>query len=506
MGTVKEGFDNEKYISQQTESILKRVERFNNKLYLEFGGKLLYDYHAARVLPGYDPNVKMRLIKELKDRADILLCIYAGDIERKKIRADFGITYDADAMKLIDDLRSWNISVRGVVITRFENQPSAVLFKNKLERRGIHVYTHRFTKGYPTNVDLIVSDEGYGANERIPTEKPLVIVTGPGPGSGKMATCLSQLYHDYKSGIKSGYAKFETFPIWNLPLKHPVNVAYEAATADIRDFNQIDPFHLEAYGEACVNYNRDVEVFPVLRRILEKITGEPSFYKSPTDMGVNRAGFAITNDDVSKEASKQEIIRRYFRYRCEYAMGFSDKETVQRVELFLNDFNLKPEDRRVVIPARQAAQESLERNRGNEGIYCGAAIELPDGTIITGNNSPLMHAASSVVIHAIKHLAGIPDKIKLLPPNITDSIRKLKTEILDEKNVSLDLEEALIALSISAATNPAAELALEKIKELQSCEVHMTHIPTPGDETGLRRMGVNLTSDPNFSTNDLFIT
>jgi uncharacterized protein (UPF0371 family) len=403
MGTVKEGFDNEKYISQQTESILKRVERFNNKLYLEFGGKLLYDYHAARVLPGYDPNVKMRLIKELKDRADILLCIYAGDIERKKIRADFGITYDADAMKLIDDLRSWNISVRGVVITRFENQPSAVLFKNKLERRGIHVYTHRFTKGYPTNVDLIVSDEGYGANERIPTEKPLVIVTGPGPGSGKMATCLSQLYHDYKSGIKSGYAKFETFPIWNLPLKHPVNVAYEAATADIRDFNQIDPFHLEAYGEACVNYNRDVEVFPVLRRILEKITGEPSFYKSPTDMGVNRAGFAITNDDVSKEASKQEIIRRYFRY-------------------------------------------------------------------------------------------------------ITDSIRKLKTEILDEKNVSLDLEEALIALSISAATNPAAELALEKIKELQSCEVHMTHIPTPGDETGLRRMGVNLTSDPNFSTNDLFIT
>ncbi|MHB8137180.1 MAG: DUF1846 domain-containing protein [Smithellaceae bacterium] len=506
MGIARNGFDNEKYISQQSESILKRAERFNNKLYLEFGGKLLYDYHAARVLPGYDPNVKMRLIKELKDRADILLCIYAGDIERKKIRADFGITYDSDAMKLIDDLRGWNISVMGVVITRFDNQPSAVLFKNKLERRGIRVFTHRFTKGYPTNVDLIVSDEGYGVNEHIPTEKPLVIVTGPGPGSGKLATCLSQLYHDYKRGVKSGYAKFETFPIWNLPLKHPVNVAYEAATADIRDFNQIDPFHLEAYGEAWVNYNRDVEVFPVVKRILEKITGEPSFYKSPTDMGVNRAGFAITNDNITKEASKQEIIRRYFRYRCEYAMGFSDKETVQRVELFLNDFNLKPEDRRVVLPARQAAQEALERNRGNEGIFCGAAIELMDGTIITGNNSPLMHAASSVVIHAIKHLAGIPDKIKLLPPNITDSIRKLKTEILDEKNVSLDLEEALIALSISAATNPAAELALEKIKELQSCEVHMTHIPTPGDETGLRRMGVNLTSDPNFSTNDLFIT
>jgi len=506
MHTDKNGFDNEKYITQQTESILKRVERFNNKLYLEFGGKLLYDYHAARVLPGYDPNVKMRLIKELKDRADILLCIYAGDIERKKIRADFGITYDADAMKLIDDLRSWNINVMGVVITRFQNQPSAVLFKNKLERRGIRVFTHRFTKGYPTNVDLIVSDEGYGANEHIPTDKPLVIVTGPGPGSGKLATCLSQLYHDYKRGVKSGYAKFETFPIWNLPLKHPVNVAYEAATADIRDFNQIDPFHLDAYGEAWVNYNRDVEVFPVVKRILEKITGEASFYKSPTDMGVNRAGFAIINDDITKEASKQELIRRYFRYRCEYAMGFSDKETVQRVELFLNDFNLKPENRRVVLPARQMSQEALERNRGNEGIFCGAAIELADGSIITGSNSPLMHAASSVVIHAIKHLADIPAKIKLLPPNITDSVRRLKTEILNEKNVSLDLEEALIALAISAATNPAAELALEKLKDLRGCEVHMTHIPTPGDEAGLRRMGVNLTSDPTFSTNDLFIT
>jgi uncharacterized protein (UPF0371 family) len=506
MSTDKNGFDNEKYITQQTESILKRAEKFNNKLYLEFGGKLLYDYHAARVLPGYDPNVKMRLIKELKDRADILLCIYAGDIERKKIRADFGITYDTDAMKLIDDLRGWNISVMGVVITRFENQPSAVLFKNKLERRGIRVFTHRFTKGYPTDVDLIVSDEGYGVNDYIPTEKPLVIVTGPGPGSGKLATCLSQLYHDYRRGLKSGYAKFETFPIWNLPLKHPVNVAYEAATADIRDFNQIDPFHLDAYGEAWVNYNRDVEVFPVLKRILEKITGKTSFYKSPTDMGVNRAGFAIINDDITKEASKQEIIRRYFRYRCEYAMGFSDKETVQRVELFLHDFNLKPEDRYVVLPARKAAEEALEREKGNEGIFCGAAIELADGKIITGSNSPLMHAASSVVIHAIKHLAGIPDKIKLLPPNITDSIRKLKTEILDEKNVSLDLEEALIALAISATTNPAAELAMEKLKELQNCEVHMTHIPTPGDEAGLRRMGVNLTTDPNFSTNDLFIT
>jgi len=502
----KKGFDNEKYIQEQTAEILERVRRFDNKLYLEFGGKLLYDYHASRVLPGYDPNVKMRLIRELKDKADVLLCIYAGDIERKKIRADFGITYDSDALKLIDDLRTWDIEVLGVVISRFDHQPAATVFKNKLERRNIRVFTHRYTKGYPTDVDVIVSDEGYGANEYIQTDKPLVIVTGPGPGSGKLATCLSQLFHDYKRHIKSGYAKFETFPIWNLPIKHPVNVAYEAATADIRDFNLIDPFHMETYGKMAVNYNRDAEIFPVLKRILEKITGGASFYQSPTDMGVNRAGFAITDDDVTREAAKQEVIRRYFRYRCEYAMGFTDRETVQRVELFIKNFNLKPEDRLVVEPARDAARKAQEQNKGNEGIFCGAAIELPDGTIITGNNSPLMHAASSVIIHAIKHLADIPDKIKLLPPFITDSVRNLKTEILHEKSVSLDLEEALIALSISATTNPAAQLAIEKLKDLQNCEVHMTHIPTPGDEGGLRRIGVNLTTDPNFSTKDLFIS
>lgn len=499
-------FDSERYLREQTSAILERVNRFNNKLYLEFGGKLLYDYHASRVLPGYDPNVKMRLLQKLKDKADILLCIYAGDIERKKIRADFGITYDSDALKLIDDLRGWGIDVLGVVINRFDNQPAATLFKNRLERRDINVYTHRFTKGYPTDVELIVSDEGYGANEYIETENPLVIVTGPGPGSGKLATCLSQLYHDYKKGIKSGYAKFETFPIWNLPLKHPVNVAYEAATADIKDFSLIDPFHLESYNQTAVNYNRDVEIFPVLKRILERITGGESFYRSPTDMGVNRAGFAITDDDVTGEAAKQEIIRRYFRYQCEYAMGFADKETVQRVELFIKDFNLLPEHRSVVEPARQAARQAQETDKGNEGIYCGAAIALRDGTMVTGNNSPLMHAASSLVLHAIKHLAEIPDKIKLLPSHITDSIKNLKTEILNEKTVSLDLEETLIALGISATTNSAAQLAIEKLKELQGCEVHMTHIPTPGDEAGLRRLGVNLTSDPNFSTKNLFIT
>jgi len=503
---TKATFDNEKYITEQTSEILERISTFDNKLYLEFGGKLLWDFHASRVLPGYDPNVKMRLLQMLKDKADILLCIYAGDIEKKKMRADFGITYDSDALKLIDDLRSWGINILGVVITRFENQPSAIQFKNKLERRKIKVYTHKYTKGYPTDIDLIVSDEGYGANEFIETDKPLVIVTGPGPGSGKLATCISQVYHEHKRGILAGYAKFETFPIWNLPLKHPVNVAYEAATADIRDFNMIDPFHLEAYNKKAVNYNRDVEVFPVLKRIFKKIMDGDSFYQSPTDMGVNRAGFAITDDEVAKEASKQELIRRYFRYRCEYAMGLTDKETVQRAELLIKDFNLDLEYRTVVGPARGASIEAQETDKGSEGIYCGAAISLRDGLIVTGNNSPQLHAASSLILHAIKHIAEIPPKIKLLPSNIIESVRNLKTEVLNEKNLSLDLVESLIALSISATTNPAAKLAMEALKELKGCEVHMTHIPTPGDEAGLRRLGVNPTSDPNFSSKDLFIT
>jgi len=499
-------FDNEKYITEQTAEILERVNKFGDKLYLEFGGKLLFDYHAARVLPGYDPNIKMRLLQQLKDKADILLCIYAGDIETKKMRADFGITYDSEALKLIDELRGWGIHVLGVVITRFSGQPAAKLFKNRLERRDIRVYTHQYTKGYPTNVDLIVSDEGYGANDYIETEKPLIIVTGPGPGSGKLATSLSQVYHDYRRGINSGYAKFETFPIWNLPINHPVNIAYEAATADIKDFNLIDPFHLEAYDKKAVNYNRDVEVFPVVRRILKKISGGESPYQSPTDMGVNRAGFAITNNGLTTEAAKQEVIRRYFRYRCEYVMGLTDKETVQKVELLMEDFNLGPEYRGVVEPARTAALEAQKKDKGSEGIYCGAAIGLKDGTIVTGSNSPNLHAASSLILHAIKHLAEIPGKIKLLPPNIIDSVRNLKTEVLNEKTLSLDLEEALITLSISATSNPAAQLAMGKLTDLRGCEVHMTHMPTPGDEAGLRRLGVNLTSDPHFSTKDLFIT
>jgi uncharacterized protein (UPF0371 family) len=502
--TVQKGFDNDKYLNEQTEAILERVKRFGNKLYLEFGGKILFDYHASRVLPGFDPNVKMRLLKKLQDKADIVLCIYAGDIERRKVRADFGITYDVDALKLIDDLKEWGIGVVAVVITRYDNQPAATIFKKKLERQGIKVYTHSFTKGYPTNVDLIVSDDGYGANEHIATHNRLVIVTGPGPGSGKLATCLSQLYHDHKKGVHSGYAKFETFPIWNLPLKHPVNIAYECATADIRDYNMIDNFHLEAYRETTVNYNRDIEVFPVLKRILEKITGTESIYKSPTDMGVNRAGFGITDDAAVQAAAKQEAIRRYFRYACEYTLGLVDKEAVQRVELLMKEMGVSVEARVVVQAAREAANEAQNQGKGNEGICCGAAVELKNGRIVVGKNSPLMHAASSLVLNVIKVLAEIPDKIHLLSPNIISSITHCKKDILSAKTVSLDLEETLITLSISAATNSTSQLAMEQLKELQGCEVHMTHMPTPGDEAGLRRLGVNLTTDPNLSTHRFY--
>ncbi len=498
-------FDNEKYLALQTESILDRVKRFDNKLYLEFGGKLMFDYHAARILPGYDSNVKMRLLQQLRDQSEVILCIYAGDIERRKVRADFGITYDADALKLIDDLQEWNINVTAIVITRFDNQPSVVSFKNKLERRGLSVYTHKPTKGYPIDVDIIVSDDGYGANRYIETTKPIVIVTGPGPNSGKLATCLSQFYHEYKRGVRAGYAKFETFPIWNLPIKHPVNVAYEAATADIRDFNMIDSFHLEAYNEKSVNYNRDIEAFPLLKRIIEKITGASSFYKSPTDMGVNRAGYGIVNDEIVQEAAKQEIIRRFFRYSCEYVVGFTEKETVQRVELLMDELGLKPDDRKVARYAHETAATAEKRGKGNEGIYCGAAIELHDGRIVTGTNSPLMHAASAMIINAVKQLAGIPDTMHLLPPSIIESLARFKKDVIKKKMLSLDLEETLIALSISTSVNPAAQAVIEKLKELRNCEVHMTHIPTPGDEAGLRKLGVNLTTDPDFSTNRLFI-
>jgi len=492
------------YLRQQTDAIVERVTSFGSKLYLEFGGKLLFDYHAARVLPGFDPNVKMRLLQKLKDRADIILCIYAGDIVRKKVRADFGITYDSDALKLIDDLRDWGIDILAVVITRFDEQPAALAFKNKLLHRGIRVYVHRYTKGYPTDISLIVSDEGYGANERIETKNPLVVVTGPGPGSGKLATCLSQLYHEHMLGINAGYAKFETFPVWNLPLKHPVNIAYEAATADIRDCNQIDPFHLQAYGQSAVNYNRDIEVFPVLKSILERISSSVSVYRSPTDMGVNKVGFAITDNEVVMEAACQEIIRRYHRYRCEHAMGFVDDQTVQRVALMMNELSLHPDNRTVIGPAHEAAAEAIRKKKGSEGIFCGAALALPNGMIVSGYNTPLMHSASSLVINAIKRLADIPERIHLLPQSITETISAFKTKILKTRHASLDLEETLIALSISAMSNPAAELAIEKLPELRGCEMHLTHMPTRGDEAGLRLLGINVTSDPNFPTKNLF--
>lgn len=502
----KKGFDNEKYLKEQTQAILERVEQYSDKLYLEFGGKIVYDFHASRVLPGFAPDVKMQLLQKLADKAEIILCIYAGDIERKKMRADFGITYDSDALRMIDELRDRGLDIAGVVITRFENQPSARIFKNKLERRDVKVYTHRFTKGYPTDVNLIVSDEGYGANEYIETTKPLIVVTGPGPGSGKLATSLSQVYHEHKRGVNAGYAKFETFPIWSIPLKHPVNTAYEAATADLKDFNLIDPFHLEAYDKKAINYNRDVDAFPLLKRILERITGEKdTVYKSPTDMGVNRAGFGIVDDEAVQEAARQETIRRYFRYNCEYAMGFVDKEAVERAALLVEEVGMKPEDRPVVEPARKAMIDAQTEGKGNDGNFCGAAISLADGTIITGKNTPAMHASSSLILNAVKKIAEVPDKILLLSPSIIESIRKLKEGLsTGNKNLSLDLEETLIALSISAATNPTAQLAMEKLKDLRGCDVHLTHMPTPGDEAGLRKLGVNLTSEPNFSTKNLF--
>lgn len=500
------GFDNDRYLHEQTSAILERVNRFNHRLYLEFGGKILYDYHAARVLPGFDPNVKMRLLQLLKDQIDVILCINARDIERKKVRADFGITYDVDTLKTIDDFKEWGINVTAVVITRYENQSPAKAFKNKLELRGIKVYLHYPTKGYPADVDLIVSDQGYGANEYIEITRPIVIVTGPGPGSGKLATCLSNIYHEYRNGLQAGYAKFETFPIWDLPADHIVNIAYEAATVDLNDKVMIDEYHLKAYNEITVNYNRDIEAFHLLKRIFEKITGGESMYLSPTDMGVNRASKGIVDDHLIREASCQEIIRRYFRSSVEYALGLIDKDVLDRIVNIMDKIGAKPEDRKVVNPARKAAKDAEKCGKGNAGIFCGASIELQDGTIITGKNSPLMHAASSLILNATKHLSGLPDSMYLLPQSLIDSVTHLKKDILKGKMVSLDVDETLIVLGISALSNPAAQMALENLKYLSGCEVHLTHIPTPGDEAGLRKLKVNLTCDPEYSSKSLFVS
>jgi uncharacterized protein (UPF0371 family) len=497
----KVGFDNDTYLKEQTQEILSRVDSSSGRLYLEFGGKLMFDHHAARVLPGYDPNVKIRLLEQLRDRAEIILCIFAGDIEKRKIRGDFGITYDADALMLIDGFRSRGINLRGVVITRFEDQPSAISFENRLKIRGVDVFRHYFTRGYPTDVDLIVSEEGYGRNDYIEPSKPLVVVTGPGPGSGKLATCLSQLYHDFARGIHAGYSKFETFPIWNLPLKHPVNAAYEAATADLLDVNLVDPFHLEAYGSVAINYNRDVEAFPLLKRILGKITGNRSPYASPTDMGVNRVGFGITDDHVVRRAAEQEIIRRYFRYSCEYVMGITDRETVQKTELLMDDYGLNPESRPVVEPARKSVPDELKGKASDPAA--AAAIMLMDGSIVTGKSSELMNASAAVVLNSIKVLSGIDKKVHLLSPATIESIRNLKKSV-NSFPLHLDLEEVLVALSVNAAVFKPALDGMAKLTELRNCEAHLTHMPTSGDESGLRTLGINVTCDPLFSSGRLF--
>jgi len=499
-------FDNERYLAEQSEAILDRMRQVGGKLHLEFGGKLLYDYHATRVLPGFDPNVKMRLLQQLASQTEIILCVYAGDIDRRKVRADFGITYDADTFKLIDDLRERGLEVRAVVITRYEGQPAAETFANKLERRGITVYTHRPIPGYPAAVSRIVSDEGFGANPYVETDAPLVVINAPGPNSGKMATCLSQIYHEHRRGVRAGYAKFETFPIWNLPLRHPVNAAYEAATAELRDVNMIDPLHLEAYDERAVNYNRDIEAFPLLKRMLEKITGE-SMYQSPTEMGVNRAGFAIIDDGAAREAGKCEIVRRYFRYACDEVLGLEDGDAVRRIEALMEEFDLKPEDRSVVLPARDAASAAEKKaDKGHRGVFSGAAVELPTGDIAAGRNSPLMHASSALVLNAIKVLARIPDHLHLISPAVIESIGTLRKALLGRGSISLNLEETLIALSISSTTNPTAHQAMLQLPKLSGCELHLTHLPTPGDERGLRRLGVNLTCDPSFASDKLFVS
>ncbi len=498
---MKAGFDCGRYLEAQKAAILDRIEHFDGRLYLEFGGKLLYDYHAARVLPGYDPNVKIQLLEQLSSDAEILLCIHAGDIEKRRLRGDFGITYDSDALKLIDDLKARGLPVIGVVVTRYRGQPAAEAFMKGLSRRGVNVHAHSPTTGYPSDVDLIASEEGYGRNPYIPCSRRLVIVTGPGPGSGKLATCLSQLYFEHRLGLNSGYAKFESFPVWNLPLEHPVNVAYEAATADIGDFNMIDPFHLAATGVQSVNYNRDVEAFPLLKRLLERITGAECQYRSPTDMGVNRMAVGIDDEQVVSEAARQELIRRYFRYRCEYVTGLGESAAVEKAQALMEQHGLSPDRRAVVRPAREAAgQDGL-----SEGPTVGAALELPDGRMITARTSGLMTASAALVLNAVKCAGGLPAEMHLLSPGTIDSIARLKIDALGAASCILDLREVLVALSVSAMTSPAAEMAMGHLADLRGCEAHISSIPGAGDSAGLRELGINLTSDPVFAQGQLWL-
>ncbi|MCL2390584.1 MAG: DUF1846 domain-containing protein [Endomicrobia bacterium] len=492
---MKIGFDNSSYMEKQTEQILKRVEQFNHKLYLEFGGKLFDDYHAARVLPGFNVNGKILLLEKLKEKTEIIICINASDIEKNKIRADLGITYDMDVLRLIDNTRKMGLYISSIVISQYKNQPSADMFKNKLERRGEKVYIHKHIEGYPMNVDLVVSDKGYGSNPYIETTRPLVVVTAPGPGSGKMATCLSQIYHEHKRNITSGYAKFETFPVWNLPLNHPVNLAYEAATADLNDVNAIDPFHLETYGKTAVNYNRDIEIFPIVKNILTKIMGTDKVYQSPTDMGVNMAGYCITDEESVKEAAKQEIVRRYFRTSCEYKEGHIEIGAVEKLEIIMKQLDIYPEYGLAVRPA-------LEKSEQNK---CPSmALILPDGNVMTGRTTNVLTAASSLVLNCVKKLAGIPDDIHLISPAVLEPMLMLKEKILCDKNPLLNLNEVLNALSICAATNPLAGKCLGKLYDLKGCVAHSSHMLSKADESAFKKLGIDVTCTPEFPTSDLY--
>lgn len=484
----KKGFDNEKYLTMQSEHIKERIAQFGNKLYLEFGGKLFDDFHASRVLPGFEPDSKLQMLLQLKDQAEIVIAISAEDIENNKVRGDYGITYDMDVLRLIDEFQSVGLFVGSVCLTKFAEQPSANLFIKRLDSMNIKSYKHYKIPGYPSDVEFIVSDEGYGKNEYIETERPLVVVTAPGPGSGKMAVCLSQLYHEHKRGVDAGYAKYETFPIWNIPLKHPVNLAYEAATADLNDVNMIDPFHLEARGEAVVNYNRDCEIFPVVNAMFELIFGK-SPYKSPTEMGVNMAGNCIIDDEVCQEASRQEIIRRYYKGMDALIAGTGTEEEVYKIELLLKQAHAALEDRKVV-----PASLELEKAAGAPA----AAMELDDGRVITGKTSDLLGASSALLLNALKELAGIDHAVHVISPDAIHPIQELKTNYLGSKNPRLHMDETMIALSISAATNPDARLALEQIPKLKGCQAHTSVMLSSVDILSFRKLGIELTCEPKF--------
>lgn len=502
----KIGFDSNQYLEEQSRYILERISQYD-KLYLEFGGKLIGDFHAMRVLPGFDPNAKIKLLAKLKDQCEIIICIYAGDIEKNKMRGDYGVTYDEEVFRMMDSFAQWGLRVNSVVVTRYSETPSADAFIRKLHQRGVQVYKHTATKGYPLDVETIVSERGYGQNPFIETTQKLVVVTAPGPNSGKLATCLSQLYHENQRGNRAGYAKFETFPIWNLPLKHPVNVAYEAATADIEDVNLIDPYHLEKYGESAVNYNRDIEQFPLLRRILQKIYGDEIPYYSPTDMGVNRAGCCVTDDEAVRQASCQEIIRRSFQLDCDYKKGLATFEASQRGKLLMREMQLNEEDREVVSPARLYAQKLDEKN-GEESSRDPSqvtAIEIGEGEFVTGRTSQMMTSLAACLLNSMKKLAGLGDALKLLPPVILNPIHELKEGPLRQSERPLDAKEILLALSISAVTNPMAEEALKQLPALRGCQAHCTVIPGKSDEEVCRELGLEMTCDPVFATHAFFI-